>query len=514
MLIGCVAWGRLERSQRKTSMSARILLAGLYHETHTFLDATTGFAEMRMRRGAEILARGGDGSTIDGFLSVAERLGWEVIPTVDYSAMPSGTIEEAVLEQYWRELEPMARDAIAKGLDGIWLGLHGAMVTTETQDPEGWLLERLRGLPGAESLPLFAVFDLHATITDRMARHANGLVAYRENPHIDALESAERAALLLARALDTGQRPRTITRRLPIVWPPTGTGTADDPMRSLEAMAREIEAADPDIWAINVVAGFAFADTPDTGVSVSAVTVGDEAAARTHLARLADVAHRLRVHGIPQEWAIDDAIRDALAKGPGRGPTLIVEPADNIGGGSPGDCTSVLRAFLAHSLRDSAVVINDPEAVGALAGTPVGGRATVAIGGKATKRDPGPVTLDLDVLGRTDGRFTLEDRQSHLASIQGIHADMGPCVTVQAAGVMILITSRKTPPFDLGQLRSQGIVPERLAFIGVKAAVAHRRAYEPIAARTYWVSTPGDCPSDLTTLPYRWITRPIFPLHQ
>lgn len=493
-------------------MPARILLAGLYHETHTFLDANTGFADMRMRRGAEILARRGDGSTIDSFLCVAERLDWEVVPAVDYSAMPSGTIEEAVLEQYWRELEPMARDALARGLDGIWLGLHGAMVTTGNDDPEGWLLEQLRGLPGAEGLPVFAVFDLHATITDRMARHANALVAYRENPHIDAFESAERAALLLARALETGQRPRTLTRRLPIVWPPTGTGTSDNPMRSLEATAREIELADPDIWAINVVAGFAFADTPDTGVSVSAVTVGDELAAQGHLARLADVAHRLRADGVPQEWAIDDAIGDALAKGPGRGPTLIVEPADNIGGGSPGDCTSVLRAFLAHGLRDSAVVINDPEAVSALADQSIGGRATVAIGGKATRRDPGPVTVDVEILGRSDGRFTLEDRQSHLASIQGIHADMGPCVTVRTGGVTILITSRKTPPFDLGQLRSQGVVPERLAFVGVKAAVAHRRAYEPIAARTYWVSTPGDCPSDLSTLPYRRIARPIFPL--
>jgi microcystin degradation protein MlrC len=89
---------------------------------------------------------------------------------------------------------------------------------------------------------------------------------------------------------------------------------------------------------------------------------------------------------------------------------------------------------------------------------------------------------------------------------------MGPCATVRAGGVSILLTSRKTPPFDLGQLRSQGIVPEALAFIGVKAAVAHRRAYDRIAGASYWVSTPGPCASDLTRLPYRRIRRPIFPL--
>ena len=43
----------------------RILLAGLFHETHTFVDETTGFAEYTIKRGPAILARRGDGSTID-----------------------------------------------------------------------------------------------------------------------------------------------------------------------------------------------------------------------------------------------------------------------------------------------------------------------------------------------------------------------------------------------------------------------------------------------------------------
>jgi len=59
---------------------------------------------------------------------------------------------------------------------------------------------------------------------------------------------------------------------------------------------------------------------------------------------------------------------------------------------------------------------------------------------------------------------------------------MGPCAVIRAGGVTLLLTSRKTPPFDLGQYRSQGIDPEKFSFIGVKAAVAHRRAYDPIAS--------------------------------
>jgi microcystin degradation protein MlrC len=46
----------------------------------------------------------------------------------------------------------------------------------------------------------------------------------------------------------------------------------------------------------------------------------------------------------------------------------------------------------------------------------------------------------------------------------------------------------------------------------VKAAVAHRRAYERIAARMLWADTPGPCRSDLTRLPFKKVRRPVFPL--
>ncbi|WP_144183689.1 M81 family metallopeptidase [Elioraea rosea] len=491
-------------------MGLRILLAGLYHETHTFIDEITRADAVTTHRGEALLARRGDGSTIDGFLSVAAREGWQVVPALDIGAMPSGTLDHAVFEAFWNEFEVAARRALHDGLDGVWLGLHGAMVTTGSLDPEGELLERLRDLPGAGSLPVFGVFDLHATFTQRMARFADALVGYRKNPHTDAFEAAALSATLLGCALSLGRRPRIVARTYPIVWPPTGTGTDDLPMRALSEDARRIERDDPAIWSVSIVGGYAFADTPDTGVSVAIVTEGDEAHASRYLERLGAIAHELREAGVPQEWNIDAAIENALSA-PRQGPVLIVEPADNIGGGSPGDCTTVLRAFLRHRLDRAAVVINDADAVAALAGVPLGTTLRLAFGGRHGP-DPGPVEAEVTLRQRSDGRFTLEDRHSHLAAMRGIHIDMGPCATLEAGGATILLTSLKTPPFDLGQLRSQGIVPETCAFIGVKAAVAHRRAYQEIAAASYTVATPGACPSDLTTLPYRHLRRPVFPL--
>ena len=488
----------------------KILLAALAHESQCFIPEITGADRFRFLRGDEILGCAGDGSTVDGFLEVARRQRWTVIPAVGASAMSSGRVADAVFEAYWRELEAVARPAIAAGIDAIYLVLHGAMVTETIEDPEGELIARLRALPGATALRIFGVFDLHGTFTVRMAELADCLVSYRENPHTDARDAAVLAAELLARSLATGQVPRMYRVKPPIILPPAGTATADSPMADLETAARQIEAASPDIWAVNIAAGYGFADVPEAGLSLSLVSVGAEMEARAALDRLEALAMSLKERGFVLPPPVDDVLRQICPVG--QGPVLLIEPSDDIGGGAPGDGTGILRALLRHQVGNAAVVINDPEAIAALRDVPVGGVATVAIGGKKTTLDEGPVTLAVTLLSRSNGRFTLEDRNSHLAAMRGIHINMGPSAVVEAKGITILLTTNKTPPFDLGQLRSQGIEPATLSIIGVKAGVGHRRAYDPIAAASYTVLTPGTNISDLRTLPFRRIHRPIFPL--
>ncbi len=488
----------------------RILLAGLFHETHSFTEDVTSMADFAIRRGDDVLARWGDGSTVDGFLAVARREGWEVVPAADYTALPSGIVAHEVFEAFWTDLEKTLEAGLVQGLDGIWLALHGAMVTTECLDPEGEFLSRLRGVKGAEHLPIFAVFDLHANFTTAMARHANGLVAYRENPHVDARDAAVRSAELLARCLAEKRQPYMRSRNAPILWAPTGTGTADRPMRDLEALARRIEAEDPEIWAANVIGGYSFSDVPEAGVAFSVITTGPAAKAEAALDRLEQLAVELREFGQPREWQLDAALREIKDKS--GGPYLIVEPADNIGGGAPGDDTAVLRGFLSHGFANAAVAIADAKAVADLTGAAIGETRRLSIGGKGSRLGAGPLVADAVLVSRSDGQFTLEDRNSHLAASQGIHFSMGPSAVVRIDGVSVLLSSRKTPPFDLAQLRSQGIVPETLFAIGVKAAVAHRRAYDPIAQGSYTVATPGPCSSVLTTFPYKRLRRPVFPL--
>ena len=466
----------------------RILIAGLFHETHTFLDGVTPLSDFQIRRRNEMLACKGDSSPLGGVLELADEFGWEMVPAADYRAQPSAIVTAEVIESFWNDVVPVAKQG---GYEAIYLVLHGAMVTQSFPDVEGEVLQRLRAIT---NVPIFGVFDLHANFSPKMAALADCLVAYRENPHTDARDAGLIAARLLNRCLTTGQRPRMQLQQPGIVWPPTGTGTANDPMRSLEAMARLFESENNSLWSMSIVAGFSFADTPDTGVSFVACTTAD---ATPQLNALEKCAHELRHLGEITDPPVDDVL--ASLKPLPAGLTVLVEPSDNIGGGAPGDGTGLLRALIRHRIENAAVCINDPQSVREIES----GARHIALGGKGSRLDEGPLGLDVELVALNDGHFELEDKNSHLASMCGDVFDMGRCALVKHAGITILITSIKTPPFDLGQWRSQSIEPTQLSVIGVKAAVAHRRAYDGIAARMLWVDTPGPCSSNLKALPYR-----------
>ena len=139
------------------------------------------------------------------------------------------------------------------------------MVCETIRDVEGEIIERIQSLPRAANIPICGVLDLHGNISRRTIESTQGMVSYRNNPHTDSCEASMRAARLLDRIMTTGEAPVAVWEQPPIMWPPTGTGTSDDPMKTLEAMARQIENDHPEIAVVNVFAGFSFADTPNTG---------------------------------------------------------------------------------------------------------------------------------------------------------------------------------------------------------------------------------------------------------
>jgi microcystin degradation protein MlrC len=280
-------------------------------------------------------------------------------------------------------------------------------------------------------------------------------------------------------------------------------------MAPLEAYARDLEKACGHDE-VGVGAGFAHADTPDTGLTFWVVSHQSENACREALESLSLKAQALASHLRSEEWSVDSAL-DEIERTRSF-PALLVEPSDNVGGGAPGDATFLLRALLRRPVGRTGLILNDPVSVKALENVSPGETVVLQIGGRGWSLDPGPVELSVTLESLSNGHFDLEDKQSHLASMRGSKIDMGRSAVVRHENLTILLTSRKTPPFDLGQWRSQGIDPAAFEVITIKAAVGHRRAYDAITSSSFTVATPGPCSSDLRSLTYQRIQRPIFPL--
>jgi microcystin degradation protein MlrC len=488
----------------------RVLVAQFAHESHTFIPGYTQLKDFEIIEGDAFWALESGVTLLAGVIERACYYDWQLVVAPCMVAVPGPIVADEVVEYFWLGLRAVVEREADAGFDGIYLDLHGAMVSESLVDVEGEMLRRLRALPLLAEVPLAGTLDLHGNITPLMAQHSDALIAYRQNPHTDSQAMARFACDLLERMMITGERARTIYATPPLILPPTATGTAADPMRALEAQARSIEAAIPEIVGVNVFAGYSFADVPQAGVSFTVVTFGSVDVAQAHLDKLCETAWQLRDAGLQTMVTLDEAMLILRRHSSGR-PLLLVEPSDNIGGGAPGDNTTVLRALLDHNIQNAAVCICDADAISQLRALPPGGEMTLDIGGKSGIIGAQSLRVTIEMIRRTDGRFTIEDRQSHGAG-QGERVEMGDCALVRCAGVTLLLTSRPTPPFDLAQWRSQGVDPETFFAINVKAALAHRQAYNPIAGDSLMLDIAGPCSENLKMLPYVRLRRPIYPL--
>jgi microcystin degradation protein MlrC len=82
----------------------RVLIAGLFHETHTFLQGRTSSTDFEIMRGVELIESPGKGSPLAGAVETARRFGWDLIPAIDLRAMPGPRVADEVIETFWNSL--------------------------------------------------------------------------------------------------------------------------------------------------------------------------------------------------------------------------------------------------------------------------------------------------------------------------------------------------------------------------------------------------------------------------
>ncbi len=484
----------------------RIAVAGILHESNTFLPFSADrqrWLEGGWHRGAAIPAIWSEAHhELGGFLTALAAAQVEAVPIVTAVATPSGPVVDAVFEELCDQLLTGIAEA---NVAGVLLALHGAMVAESYPDADTEVVRRLRARFG-RALPLVLTLDYHGNCTRELADLADAIVAYQTYPHIDQRTCGAKAADLLLRRCRDEIRPVTAIAQPRLVPNLLGQATDREPMRSLLAQARAWE-RQAGLLSVSLLAGFPYADVPEMGAAVIAVADGDRHLAKTVAQQLAaamwQVREQLQVPAASARQAVAQAIA-ATAH-----PVVLVDIGDNIGGGAAGDGTVLLQELLQQQARDFVVALFAPQAVQRAAAVGVGGTLTAQVGGQVDRRHGEPVQVHGTVLGLYDGRWT-EAEARHGG--RRFH-DQGPSAVIGLAhGGRLLLNSYRTPPFSLGQLTSVGIEPKQMRIIVVKAAVAHRAAYDPIAAHTIYVDTPGVTALDPRQFVYHHVRRPLWPL--
>ena len=487
----------------------RILIAGYQHETNTFAPSLADWAAFNTGEAFPAYVRGqamvdqltGVNIPIGGFIDQARRWQWELLPSAWAGASPSSYVTQDAFERIAQAILQDAQAAMAHGLDGIYLDLHGAAVAEHADDSEGELIARLRQLVGP-AVPIVASLDLHANVTARMLRESDGLVSYRTYPHVDMAATGELAAQLMQRRLKLGRKEPLHVQRFPYLIALNAQSTwmapAKEVYEQLIALDREHGAM------LSFCMGFPASDFEECGPVIWAH--GEQA--RMAVERLYASAGKpdlWRPEWLPAREAVSQALSLAAQH---TAPVVLADTQDNPGAGGDSNTTGMLHALLQQGAgrqfpqQVALGLLYDPEAARMAGEAGVGAQIECSLG-KAVPifsgglSDP-PLQGRFTVRAISDGRCRLLGPMMKGSTIQ-----TGPSACLEIEGIYIAVASGKMQMLDRELFRAVGIHPEHMKIVVVKSSNHFRADFTPIASHVLVAKAPGPMAADPGDLPWK-----------
>lgn len=467
-------------------MSAPIVVASFWQETNTYSPRTTTLADFEA---FELLVGDAVGEAHVGVRSVVggalAHLGARARFALAAGAWPAGPASEEVMRHL---LDRLAHSlAPHRGSAGVVLNLHGAMVAEGYPDVE---LEAVRIIKRElGDVPVVAVLDFHANPSREFLAHCDAAVAYTTYPHVDMFERGRQAAEIVDRIVRRQQRADVVVRKLPLLTSPLGQGTDLPHMKDLVAA----QTTSAGLLGAFVTPGFPYSDVGRAGLSVMVNRWQGDADAIGTADALASRALLRRDEFRPEALSIPDAIRRAVAA-PGR--VMLADVGDNIGGGSPGEGTALLRALLDVHDKQSLVIIADPQAADIAHRAGAGAEIDVRLGGHIDQLHGSSVPVRATVRSLSDGRYVPQGEY-----MGGRLFELGPCAVLRSGAVTVIVTSISTPPFHIEQVTCQGLDVTDFDILTAKGALAWQDPYGPFIDEVVFVDTPGVTPAFPEVLP-------------
>jgi microcystin degradation protein MlrC len=478
----------------------RVFLATMGTETNTFASFPTGIDDFR-----RLWVEGGVANATPSpwvapaqcWLKRATEAGWEVVESIHTFAEPAGPTTRSAYELM---RDRILSDLAAAGpVDAVLMFLHGAMIADGYDDCEADFVSRMRAQVGPK-VRIGIELDLHAHLDQALLDVADIIVFYKAYPHIDYAERADDLFTLMRRTLAGEIEPvmALYDCKSMGLFPTTREGPMIKYVDDLFAAEGK-----GGVLSLSLNHGFPWADVRHAGAKMLAVADGDMAIAERAAEEYGRRFYAIRAEATLPFVPLDEAI--AAAKQPGSKPILLADTSDQTGGGAPGDTTHMLKALIDAGIRNAVYApLWDPLAVGICFAVGVGAKLRLRIGGKYEPYSGPCMDVDAEVLFLKRDAF-----QDQLSNEQ---VPMGDVAVIRVEGIEVLLNTRRVGVFSTTMFTHHGMTLADKQVIALKNLYKHRDVFAPLVREQLFVSTPGACPPDWKSIPFKRIPRPMWPL--
>ncbi len=480
----------------------RLFAATLATETNTFSPLPTSLAAYK----EGVFLRPGEHPTETPLMCTAPLFvarnraaaeGFTLIEGSCFAASPAGTTNRADYEFMRDEILGQVKDAMP--LDGVLLGLHGAMVAHGYDDVEGDVIERVRAIVGKDCV-IGVELDPHCHLTRKRVAGADIIILYKEFPHTDVVERAEEVLTLVLRTIRKEIKPVMSLYDCRQI----GSYPTTEPL--MRAFVDKVSAMEGKDGVLSISLGhcFPYADVPELTGRVLVITDGAKAKADQLATAIGEKFVSMRGKTAPPYLSVEDGI--SFATEFNGAPVVMADPADNAGGGAPTDNTTILRAMIARDVKDAALgPIWDPIAVRLCMDAGEGARIPLRFGGKIGPASGPPIDAVVEVTKLARNCWQ---------SFGPTRVPLGDTAAIRVGGIEVVLISNRTQALGLELFRNVGIEPTARKLVVVKSTNHFRAAFGPIAAKVIYVDSDGPLARDYRKVPYTRIERPIWPLDE
>lgn len=482
----------------------KVLVAELNQESNSFSQSKTTLEDYRRYgicfgkdyreavRGIEIES--------EGIFTALDEAGVDYVPGVRMRAQAGPTQLPEVFNYF---IENVERIMDEQGpFNGVFLSLHGASQSTESDDVCGDAIERIRTKLGPKGV-ISASFDLHANITKKIFDNSDFVCGYNTYPHVDFYQSGYRAGKLGIGKLTGKENNKMAWCSIPMIEPASGYTTECGKLGEIVKQARKM-VADGKLADYSIFQMQPWLDVCDGGSAVVAIGPDGDENVRS-VQTLANQIKAIRTEMSPKLYEAEEII-DAASKNTTGKPIILVDFSDSANAGALGDNSDVVAKMLEMKQDyEAAFIVVDTPAVEHAFEVGVGNEGDFSIGGTMDPNCSKPHKVHARVRSLHDGDFKLEGPS------RGIIRHIGTCAVISVGKIDILVCRGMASTGDPQLYRHFGIEPSLYKLVMVKANTSFYAGYGEICSDVMFTDTCCAATANLKGLPFTHLPKSFYP---